>query len=507
MRKRGFPGHALACILMASAILAGAGTALAFDLDDVQQQARELASHPYRPASVAAAEGRSYDAWRDLRYRRDRALWLGEAPFPVHFYPVGSYFRHAVEVFEVVGKEVRPVVVTRGDFVKGQEGVRDDATPVPVAGLRLMFPLNRDDVLDELISFLGASYFRALGRGQQYGSSARGLAVDTVGAGPEEFPRFTRFWLVRPDPGATLATVYALLDGPRVVGAYRFDIHPGQTTRVDIHSRLFLRAPVRVLGIAPLTTMFYSGENQAPRRPDFRPEVHDADGLQLAADGEWIWRPLQRPGRPLATAFAVQRLQGFGLMQRDRRFESFQDLEAHYQRRPSIWVEPLGDWGPGRVHLLQLPAADETEDNIVAFWEPAELPRRGEAIAFAWRLSWSAEDAAAPPAGRSTQTRLGFGYRKDAPPAHAQQFHVDFAGANLSALGAEDGVTAEVSAGAGATVRGVRAEPNVELGGWRLTFDVERTDPRRAIELRAFLRRGGDALTETWSYLLPAEES
>lgn len=507
MQKRGSPGLALACILATSALLTDVGMALAFDLDDVRQQARELASQPHRPAPVAAAEGHSYDAWRDLRFRRDRALWLDQAPFRVHFYPVGSFFRQAVEVFEVVGNDVRPVVVTRGDFVRGQEGVRDDATAVPVAGLRLMFALNRNDVLDELISFLGASYFRALGRGQQYGSSARGLAVDTVGAGREEFPRFSRFWLVRPQPGATTATVYALLESPRVVGAYRFDIRPGQTTRVEIHSRLFLRAPVRVLGIAPLTTMFYSGENQAPRRPDFRPEVHDADGLQLAADGEWIWRPLQRPKRPLASAFTVRRLQGFGLMQRDRRFSSYEDLEAHYQRRPSVWVEPLGDWGPGRVHLLQLPAADETEDNIVAFWEPPVPPRAGDAIDIAWRLSWSAEDATAPPGGLSTQTRLGFGHREDAPPAHAQQFHVDFAGANLSALGADDGVTAEVSASTGATVRGVRAEPNAELGGWRLTFDLEHTDPRRAIELRAFLRRGGDALTETWSYLLPAEES
>src|SRR5205085_6387853 len=156
-------------------------------------------------------------------------------------------------------------------------------------------------------------------------------------------------------------TVYALLESQRATGAYRFDIVPGAETVVRVQARLYLRAAatqVATLGIAPLTSMFFSGENQ-PRRGDFRPEVHDSDGLQVATgDGEWLWRPLQNPARMTVTSFAVRELRGFGLMQRDRTFSSYEDTEARYERRPSAWVRPLSDWGPGRVELVQLPTPD-----------------------------------------------------------------------------------------------------------------------------------------------------
>jgi glucans biosynthesis protein len=478
--------------------------AAAFGLEDVDREAVALAAAPYQSASETdRPAGSAYDEWRNLRFRTDRTLWRPEKlPFEAQFFPSGGYHTRPVTFYEVVDGQPRPIRFTRGDFVLGSEPPVDDPRPIDLAGVRLSYPLNRPDYHDEVIAFLGASYFRALGKGHQYGSSARGLALDTTGGMREEFPAFVRFWLERPRPGADVATVYALLDSPRATGAYRFDVRPGDPTTVDVRARIHLRAAVATFGIAPLTSMFYGGENQ-PIVHDFRPEVHDADGLLVAlADGEWIWRPLTRPAAPFATAFSVAALRGFGLMQRDRRFDSYQDLEAHYDRRPSIWVEPLGNWADGRVELLQLPARNEGDDNIVAFWVPSQAPMPGRPVELAWRLHWTGASAPGEPPGRVVQTRVGFGYREQPPPANQLQLHVDFAGGRLAELPTSAAVEAVVAAGDGVRVLASRVEPHPAIGGWRMTIDVERRDPRRALELRAFLRLAGDTLTETWAYAL-----
>lgn len=478
----------------------------AFGLADVDREAMARAAQPWQPVAELREVPATYDSWRDLRYRRVRALWHdARLPFEAQFFPAGGSFTRPVEVHEIVGGQVRPVPITRGDFVQGAAQPTDDPAPAALAGVRLLYPLNQPGHFDEVIAFLGASYFRALGAGQQYGSSARALAIDTTGASTEEFPRFVRFWLERPAADARSITAYALLDSPRATGAYRFDIRPGATTQVDVHARIHLRAHVTTFGVAPLTSMFFSGENQ-PASGDFRPEVHDADGLQVATgDAEWTWRPLTRPARAFATSFAVRSLRGFGLMQRDRQFPSYEDLEAQYQRRPSVWVEPIGDWGPGRVELLQLPARSETEDNIVAFWVPATAPRPGQPVVLAWRLYWAGDSAPTPPGARVTQTRVGFGYRDKPPSEDQMQFHVDFAGGPLATLPAGSKPEAIVSGSANVRVLASRVEPVPEPGTWRMTLDVQRLDRHQPVELRAFLRQGADTLTETWAYALSAQ--
>ncbi len=267
-------------------------------------------------------------------------------------------------------------------------------------------------------------------------SSARGLAVDTVGGQGEEFPYFPEFWIVKPASDARTLRMFALLDSPRVNGAYQFDVTPGDETVVEVRARLYLRAPVATLGVAPLTSMYQFGENQ-PHRADFRPEVHDSDGLMVATgDGEWLWRPLINPNETLTTSFSMRELAGFGLMQRDRSFTSYEDPEARYDLRPSAWVEPVGSWGPGRVELVQLHTPNETNDNVVAYWVPDQLPARGEPLDFAYRLHWQgARIVRQPPGAWVTQSRVGRGYRELADDE--QQFIVDFMGPSLARAAAE----------------------------------------------------------------------
>lgn len=478
----------------------------AFGFENVAREAAMLARAPYQPAPPADARlaQLSYDDYRDIRFRPERARWRDGGLFQLHFFPLGRSHARPLRLYEVMDGRPRALEVPASDFQVGQ--VARGAQPPPgAAGWRLSYPLNRPDRPDELIVFLGASYFRALGANQAYGLSARGLAVDTAGGQGEEFPAFTAFWFERPAAQAREMRFYALLDSPRVTGAYRFVVRPGTDTVLEVQARLFLRAPVATLGIAPLTSMFLAGENQ-PADDDYRPEVHDSDGLLVAtSDGELIWRPLTNPARPFVTSFSTPALRGFGLLQRDRALSSYEDLEAHYQRRPSAWVEPLGNWGPGRVELLQFGTPDETHDNIAAYWVPQQLPPVGAPIDLAWRVHWTLGDPVATPLARVLQSRRGHGFTATPPAPGKQQLHVDFAGPSLQALESTAAIEAAVSADG--NVRGLRAHayPNAERGGWRVNLDFERIDARQPVELRLQLRLAGNVLSETWAYALAPE--
>ena len=481
----------------------------AFDFADVAARAEALARKPYSKTSAkppAELGALNYDQVRDIRFRPARALWRADKlPFEVMFFHVGGENHvRSVRVNEVTPNGVRHIECDRADFDYGKNKLSPETWgDVGFAGLRAHYPLNTSEYKDEVVVFLGASYFRALASGLRYGLSARGLAIDTVGGQGEEFPWFIEFWVVKPAAGAKTFTLYALLDSPRASGAYQFEVRPGAETVVEVRARLFLRASVATLGIAPLTSMFFFAENQ-PHRTDFRPEVHDSDGLMVATgDGEWIWRPLLNPKQTLTTSFSMRSLRGFGLMQRDRNFANYEDGEARYELRPSAWIEPVGSWGPGRVELVQLHTPDETNDNIVAYWVPEQAPAVGQPLDLTYRLHWqSAKTTQNPPGAWVEQTRVGRGY--SGLGNDEQQFIVDFLGPSLAALPADAAVKAVVTAPANGQI----LESNVYLveakGVWRMTIRVKQLDPAQPTELRAFLQSGTDVLTETWSNLLPA---
>jgi glucans biosynthesis protein len=492
--------------LLAVAFLSSAHAAIAFDFDDVADLARRKARAPYQPpdrAQPAELELLGYDRYRDIRFRPDRAIWRAEGlPFDLMFFH-RAQSNPRVRMSEVVEGEARHLPYDSADFDFGKNTLAPETWgELDYAGLRVHYHLNGPEYKDELLAFLGASYFRALAAGSRYGLSARGLAVDTVGGQGEEFPYFVEFWHVKPAADARTLRFFALLDSPRVSGAYQFDVTPGDETVVEVRKRLYLRAPVGTLGIAPLTSMYQFGENQ-PHRLDFRPEVHDSDGLMVATgDGEWLWRPLINPNQTLTTSFSMQELEGFGLIQRDRSFTSYEDPEARYDLRPSAWVEPLGSWGPGRVELVQIHTPNETNDNIVAYWVPETLPTPGEPFDFAYRLHWQGSRVVQrPPGAWVTQSRVGQGYRELADDE--QQFMVDFMGPALAALRPSAPVKAVVSAPANGEILETNAYHVEATGAWRMMVLVKQLDAAQPVELRGYLQNGGDVLTETWSNLVP----
>jgi glucans biosynthesis protein len=475
-----------------------------FGFDTVVEKARKLAAKGYRDPKGQVPDWLSridFDQWRDVRFRPEAALWAdGSSPFRVQFFHLGFFYDRPVAINVITPQGVEKIPFSPNLFDYGHT---DFASRVPqdlgFAGFRLHYPIKTPNYYDEVIVFLGASYFRALGRDQVFGLSARGLAIDTADPAGEEFPWFREFWLVRPTAKATTATIFALLDGPRVTGAYRFVVEPGVQTRVDVECRLFLRSEVRKLGIAPLTSMFFHGENTARPFVDFRPEVHDSDGVLIhQATGEWLWRPVDNPKTLSVSGLGAPSLAGFGLIQRDRNFDHYQDLETSEERRPSVWIVPWGDWGAGRVEVVEIPTNSEKNDNVVTYWVPEHMPKPGEPAAFGYTQYWYGDDATRPPGGRVVATRRDAGTIEG-----AQRFVIDFVGGKLGELPPQEVLRAVVTAAGEdrAEVRDQHVVANPNIGGWRLTFQVV-PKTHEPIELRAFLEQGEEVLTETWSYAI-----
>ncbi|HEY1371857.1 MAG TPA: glucan biosynthesis protein D [Candidatus Binatia bacterium] len=486
---------------------AGESVAPAEFFASLKGKARARAAAAYKPPrnmlTPPLAE-MSWDRYQKIRFRPERSLWAGEERgFQARFFPPGRGYKEPVEIYELADGEARRVAFDPAMFDFRAAGF--DALPkgLDFAGFRILF---HTDWQRDVAAFLGASYFRAVGGEKQYGISARGLAVDTGLERPEEFPVFEAFWLARPEKSARRLTAYALLDSPSVAGAYRFEIAPGATLTIDVDAALYPRKPIERLGVAPLSSMFLSGENDRRVAGDWRPEIHDSDGLALwTGRGERIWRPLVNPHGARVNSFFDENPRGFGLVQRDRAFDHYQDDGAYYDRRPSVWIEPKNNsgrgWGKGAVQLLAFPTADETTDNIAVFWNPAAPPRPGDEMLFSYRMHWGARAPFESDTGRVVATRDGIGGVVGRKREYfSWRFAVDFTGGGLAQLGAKSGVAAAISASRGA-VEIVSAQPQEEIKGWRAKFDIRPADDSaEPIDLRLYLRLGKQALTETWIY-------
>ncbi|MEC9344783.1 MAG: glucan biosynthesis protein [Pseudomonadota bacterium] len=491
------------------------GNGVPFSREAVIEEARRRAARPFEPLPRPHADIVSrldYEAVWQIQNRFGERLWSGEN----RGFSVEPLFRNQINPDEVLVHEVHDGMADRLPLQPVPLDFEADVKTTPLApdlvarlatitapelgfgGFRLYTPYNRDR---DVAAFQGASYFRAVGGSMQYGISARGIAIDTTKFGSEEFPQFRELWLERPGKDDTHLVLHALLDGRSVTGAYRFRIEPGSSTVMDVEATLFFRRAVDGLGLAPLTSMYHHGENFRGHAYDFRAEVHDSDGLaMLSGNGEWIWRPLTNPASARVSSFIDSNPRGFGLLQRDRDFDHYQDDFAFYEGRPNLWIETLGDWGPGVVELVELPAADETFDNIVAYWRPAAPPQVGEPYHLSYRLHWGAEmPGRLPGPARVVATRIGRGGIPGRPGGEQDhKFVVDFAGGNLEMIERNAPVEVVVATEQG-TIHETSALPVHGSATWRAKFDLRITGDG-PVNLRCYLRLGDSALSETWLY-------
>jgi glucans biosynthesis protein len=480
-----------------------------FSFEALSARVQGIAGRPYaapQPAKPDVLWRIDYDAHGRIRYKTDLALFAdGPGRFPVTFFHLGRFFQKPVHMHVVENGQAREILYDDRYFdMPPDSPAHELPASSGFAGFRFQEP--RDGQLDwhrnDWVAFLGASYFRAIGELGQYGLSARGVAINTVVYDrAEEFPDFTHIWFETPAPRSDSVTVYALMDGPSVVGAFRFVMRRDAAVTMDIDAALVLRRDVARLGLAPMTSMFWFSETAKPTMADWRPEVHDSDGLAMwTGTGEHIWRPLNNPRGIQVSAFSDTTPRGFGLLQRDRVFDHYQD-GVFYDRRPSLWVEPRGDWGGGTVQLVENPTDDEIHDNINVMWVPAAPATAGRRFDLSYRLHWAADEPFASPLARCVATRLGNGGQPGTDrPRGVRKFLIEFAGGPLKDMPAgtlpEPVLTA--SRGAFSYIR-TEAVPNDVPGHWRAQFDLTApgTEP---VELRCYLRSGDQILSETWLY-------
>ena len=474
------------------------GPAQPFDFDRLRGHAKALALRNYAPPRAnPLVQSIDFDSAQKIKYRGDFALWRG-APgrLPIRLFHLGKYVAEPVKINLVDQGQAREILYSPRYFDYGGTGL-DQRLPrdLGFAGFRVMDgPASETDWL----AFQGASYFRTAGADRQYGASARAIAVNTALATAEEFPRFTDFWLEEAPDGSV--TIHALLQGPSLTGAYRFRAWRHEGVIMDVHAEVFARADITRFGMAPLTSMYWYGENDRRHATDWRPEIHDSDGLALwTGKGERIWRPLINPPSIQTNSFLDKAPKGFGLMQRDRDFDHYQDDGAFYNRRPGVWVEPQGDWGEGAVQLVEIPTEDEVHDNVVAYWRPNQDVRSGDMRAFDYRLYWGDNEPRPPDLARVVATRIGdAGIPGTPPPPHKRKFVIDFEGGPLTPMAPRFDVTPVVTVSRG-RVDNAYVIKVVGTTRWRALFDAD-TDGPGPLELRCFLRLGDNTLSETWLY-------
>jgi len=477
--------------------------------EDVVKRAQEAASSSYKAPKLIPKFLRelSYDQYQNIRFNPEKSLWQeNDSRFQVMLVPPGLFYNHAVKIHVLEGGKINSLSFDRDLFdFTDEELARRIPADLGYAGLKLTYPLEGPGSQNQFLVFAGASYFRGVGADNAWGISARGVALDTGLPQGEEFPSFTEFWLKRPTPQANQAIIYALLNGPSITGAYQFTVHPGKQLLVNVKATLFARSDIELLGIAPLTSMFFYGENTSRPRGEWRARVHDSDGLLIhnGSSGEWLWRPLINPRHLEMDYFGTENVRGFGLLQRDTEFADFQDLGAHYHQRPSTWVDPEGDWGKGKIVLVQLPTEMETNDNIVAFWTPEMPLLKQQPLSLSYNLRFGDKHLANQPSGRAINTFVGDGsIVGGGTEKGAYRIIVDFEGGDLDKLSTDQRVSASVTALQEGEVLEHFVEYNPPLKAWRLSMLVK---PQRneSLVLRAFLMAGGKALTETWTYRLP----
>ena len=470
--------------------------ATAFAAEVVRDLARALALKPYQPPDATLPEplrNLDYSTYQTLRFDPAKALWRTDGgKFSVEFFHRGYLFKNRVDIFEVADGQARAVRYSPDMFNsdKVQQPIGDD---LGFAGFRVHYPLNRLDYKDEVCVFLGASYFRAVARGQGYGLSARGLAIKTADPGGEEFPIFKSFWLERPGHDSDAMVIHALLDSPSAAAAFRFSLRPGAETVMDTEMALYPRVDVAQAGLAPMTSMFFFDANNRSGFDDYRNAVHDSHGLGLlTGQGERIWRTVNNPHTLQVSAFQDTSPRGYGLLQRERNFLDYQDLEAVYEKRPSLWAEPIGDWGQGAVMLVEIPSDREVNDNIVAFWRPKDKLAAKSEYLLAYRLHWCWAPAEDPALATVVQTRCGLSFDQK-----NRQFVVDFAGGVLKQSG-EAKPDLDLGADKG-QVQNATLQPMPGGGAWRLSFQLA-PGGEKLIEMHARLLSGGKPVSETWIY-------
>lgn len=506
MRFSGFMGAV--CLLGMSLV---AGQAHAFGLNDVVVQAKQLASSGYQPVPKIPETLTQIDesTYGRIAFKPSAQLW-SSSRFSVLPIAAGYIYQRPVELYEVTPQSVAPIVFDKGQFDWPSPSF---AQSVPAnlgfAGFSVDYPLSGQDAKDLLLTFLGGTQLSVVAANQVEGAHARGVAIDTGLPQGEQFPMFTKFWLVRPDPADHHMTIYALLDGQSLTGAYEFVVRPdGERVSVHVTASLFPRTRIARVGLAPLSTMYFYG--QIGQRPagQWRPGVFESDGLLMhLGEGNWVYRSLRNPSELRINQFDADGIRGFGFMQRQKRFCYFEDVLARYEKRPSLWITTEAGFGKGKIVLVQIPTNSDLHENQIVFFQPSDTVDADHPLSFAYTLTVGDSSVADEPLAEVRRPMIGTAkVNMDDKTDKAYRINLDFAGGKLGGLAPNSPVIAQIDTGGTANVLEQAVVPLPEPGHWRLSMMLAPTG-RGEIHVDATLAVGKKVLSETWRYELPSDTS
>lgn len=481
----------------------------AFGFQDAELKAKQLASQSYSPAPQIPEALRQIDqnTFERIAIKPSAALWQ-TARFGVDPISAGYIYDQPVDLYEVTPEAVSPIPFDKTKFDWPSQAF---AQTVPAnlgfAGFSVHYPLSGQDARDVMMTFLGGAQFNVVAANQVPGAHARGVAIDTGLPQGEQFPRFTTFWLVRPNPSDLQLTIYALLDGKSLTGAYQFVIRPnGSRVDVQVTAALFPRTGITRLGLAPLSTMYFYG--QIGQRPagQWRPAAYESDGLLMhTGEGDWVYRSLQNPSTLRVSEFAADGIRGFGFMQRQTQFCQFEDAIARFERRPSFWVTTEAGFGKGKVVLVQIPTGSDLHENQIAFFQPADGVDAAHPISFAYTLSAGNSDIAQEPLAEVRRPLIGtVKLNSDDKTEKAYRVNLDFSGGPLNTLADNDPVIAQIDTAGTANVQEQAVIPLPEAGHWRLSMLLVPTG-KSSVTIDASLALNKKVISETWRYELPAD--
>ncbi|MBX9759497.1 MAG: glucan biosynthesis protein [Beijerinckiaceae bacterium] len=486
----------------------GAGTAAPpakparFDPALVMDLARNLARQPWRKPSADLPEpfnALNHEQYVGIQRRPETIIWRDQSiGFALEPSQRGFIFSNSLQINIVEDGVARRLVYDPADYTFGKLNAPADRKDIGFSGFKL-WQRAQDGSLEEFCLFQGQGYFQTVGRGQPFGASTRALAVRPVDQGRgEEFPQFVAVWIERPVLAANTVIIHALLDSESVTGAFRYTMRPGDATIVDTECTLFTRAAIDNVGIAAVQGTFLFGPIDRRRGDDVRPGVYDVSGVQMhSGKDEWIWRPVANRQSIQLSAFVDDNPKGFGILQRDRDFAQFADDDNHWEARPSVWTEPLGDWGAGHVTLLEIPAESQVNQNIIVYWRPRATLAANSETTFSYRQWWCWTPADRPPFATVLRSRSGR-VTGSPPNARRRRFLVEFRGDALADVARFPEIAARVTTASGSIMTSRLMLSRQEKSA-RVTFDVDAgAEPHT--ELRLLLESAGKPISETWLY-------
>jgi glucans biosynthesis protein len=502
-QRREFLQLALGGALAASLAPSGAAPAAAeplgqpvpFAADTVVRQAVELAAKPFKepeaPPLPSLLSGLTFDQYASIRRVPGTAIWSGEKlGFSLEPLHRGFVYTTPIAINIVENGFAQKVLYESADFDFGKLQPPAVLGDLGFSGLRIL--KSSDQGFEDAAIFQGASFYRARARAQAFGVTARGLAIRTGDEPGEEFPLFREFWIEKPNPAANTLTIHALLDSASVTGAFRFTLRPLETTIIDTEMTLIARVAVDKLGFGAMAAVYLFSGLDHRRADDVRAAVYESTGLQiLAGSGEWLWRPVSNRETLQISAFSDLNPRGFGLLQRTRSFDAFYDDATHWELKPTLWIEPIGDWGEGDLRLLEIPAASEANENVVAQWRPKAGMAAGTSLSIAYRQFWCWSPPSSPRLATCVSSRSG-------KIGNRQRFAVEMAGDLFADPQKAAAASADVHASPG-KIESVRLFPYKDRRSVRVVFDLDPGSEAYS-ELRLTLSVDNQAASETWLY-------